>query len=55
MSSSSYTGHSTDIVADRDNLLAYLRPFAQEGKVVSQEDVTAFFETLKQGKAKPAN
>ncbi|KAG8974334.1 hypothetical protein FRC05_007640 [Tulasnella sp. 425] len=34
----------------RDDLLAYLRPFAQEGKVVSEEDVTAFFEALKEGK-----
>ncbi|KAG8935196.1 hypothetical protein FRC01_007429 [Tulasnella sp. 417] len=34
----------------RDDLLAYLRPFAQEGKVVSEKDVTAFFEALKEGK-----
>ncbi|KAG8937753.1 hypothetical protein FRC00_001173, partial [Tulasnella sp. 408] len=34
----------------RDDLLAYLRPFAQAGKVVSEKDVTAFFEALKEGK-----
>jgi len=34
----------------RDNLLTYLRPFAQEGKVVSEKDVNAFFEALKEGK-----
>ncbi|KAG8853841.1 hypothetical protein FRB96_007981 [Tulasnella sp. 330] len=33
----------------RDDLFAYLRPFAQEGKVVSETDVTAFFEALKAG------
>ncbi|KAH7915581.1 hypothetical protein BJ138DRAFT_1141652 [Hygrophoropsis aurantiaca] len=34
----------------RDDLMAYLRPFAQEGKVVGEADVTAFFETLNAGK-----
>ncbi|KAH7922543.1 hypothetical protein BV22DRAFT_1094441 [Leucogyrophana mollusca] len=34
----------------RDDLMAYLRPFAQEGKVVGESDVTAFFEALKEGK-----
>jgi len=38
----------------RDNLLNYLRPFAQEGKVVSEQDVAAFFEALKEGKAPAA-
>jgi hypothetical protein len=28
----------------RDGLMAYLRPFASEGKVVSKDDVTRFFE-----------
>ncbi|KAG6334756.1 hypothetical protein ID866_4333 [Astraeus odoratus] len=30
----------------RDNLMEYLRPFAQEGKVVEAADVNRFFETL---------
>ncbi|KAF8500120.1 hypothetical protein JB92DRAFT_899780 [Gautieria morchelliformis] len=34
----------------RDDLMAYLRPFAQEGRVVREEDVRDFFET----KAQPA-
>ncbi|KAG9026356.1 hypothetical protein FRB95_008920 [Tulasnella sp. JGI-2019a] len=38
----------------RDDLLAYLRPFAQEGKVVSETDVTAFFDALKAGERPPA-
>lgn len=29
---------------NRDDLLSYLRPFAQEGKVVNEADVRAFFE-----------
>ncbi|KIY46539.1 hypothetical protein FISHEDRAFT_66441 [Fistulina hepatica ATCC 64428] len=33
--------------AMRDQLMAYLRPFAQEGKVVADADVQAFFEKLK--------
>ncbi|TDL20271.1 hypothetical protein BD410DRAFT_791045 [Rickenella mellea] len=28
----------------RDDLMTYLRPFAQEGKVVNEEDVRSFFE-----------
>jgi hypothetical protein len=28
----------------RDGLMAYLRPFASEGKIVSKDDVTRFFE-----------
>ena len=32
---------------DSDNLMKYLRPFAEEGKVVGDEDVKAFFEHLK--------
>ncbi|KAG6833147.1 hypothetical protein H0H87_010861 [Tephrocybe sp. NHM501043] len=31
---------------DRDNLVKYLRPFAQEGKVVSETDVREFFASL---------
>lgn len=34
----------------RDDLLAYLRPFAQEGRVVGEADVREFFETLREGK-----
>ena len=30
----------------RDNLVEYLRPFAQEGQVVKEADVRSFFETL---------
>ena len=37
-----------------DNLLEYLRPFAQEGKIVEEADVTQFFETLKE-KRRPVN
>lgn len=29
---------------NRDGLVQYLRPFAQEGKVVGEADVKAFFE-----------
>lgn len=32
----------------RDELLNYLRPFAQEGRVVREEDVREFFETKTQ-------
>ncbi|KAG9311443.1 hypothetical protein JVU11DRAFT_8558 [Chiua virens] len=32
----------------RDHLLEYLRPFAQEGKIVEAADVTQFFEALKE-------
>ena len=35
-------------VSCSDHLLAYLRPFAQEGKIVEEADVTRFFETLKE-------
>lgn len=30
----------------RDDLVKYLRPFAQEGKVVSENDVRDFFASL---------
>jgi len=33
----------------RDDLLAYLRPFAQEGRIVSEADVRLFFESLREG------
>ncbi|KAJ8586714.1 hypothetical protein M405DRAFT_853221 [Rhizopogon salebrosus TDB-379] len=33
----------------RDDLLSYLRPFAQEGRVVSEADVRLFFESLREG------
>ena len=29
-----------------DDLIKFLRPFAQEGKVVNESDVTGFFATL---------
>ncbi|EGN94427.1 hypothetical protein SERLA73DRAFT_114653 [Serpula lacrymans var. lacrymans S7.3] len=32
----------------RDDLIKYLRPFAQQGKVVNDADVKSFFETLKE-------
>ncbi|KAF8554501.1 hypothetical protein OG21DRAFT_1597299 [Imleria badia] len=38
----------------RDNLLEYLRPFAQQGKIVEEADVTQFFEALKE-KRRPVN
>lgn len=31
-----------------DHLLEYLRPFAQQGKIVEEADVTRFFEAFKQ-------
>jgi E3 ubiquitin-protein ligase UBR7 len=31
-----------------DHLLEYLRPFAQQGKIVEEADVTRFFATLKE-------
>ncbi|KIJ62258.1 hypothetical protein HYDPIDRAFT_114743 [Hydnomerulius pinastri MD-312] len=34
----------------RDGLMEYLRPFAQEGKVVEEADVNRFFEALKESK-----
>lgn len=35
----------------RDNLRAYLRPFAEEGKVVAEADVQTFFEQLNKARA----
>ncbi|KAJ7868844.1 hypothetical protein B0H13DRAFT_1055333 [Mycena leptocephala] len=37
--------------AMRDNLRAYLRPFAEEGKVVAEADVQTFFEQLNKARA----
>ncbi|EJD07863.1 uncharacterized protein FOMMEDRAFT_130921 [Fomitiporia mediterranea MF3/22] len=34
----------------RDELLSYLRPFAQEGKVVNEADIRAFFEEKKEAR-----
>ncbi|KAG1725877.1 uncharacterized protein EDB91DRAFT_1167056 [Suillus paluster] len=34
----------------RDDLLAYLRPFAQEGRIVGEADVKEFFEALRENK-----
>jgi E3 ubiquitin-protein ligase UBR7 len=33
----------------RDDLMAYLRPFAQEGRVVGDADISAFFEARRAG------
>jgi len=38
--------------AMRDNLVQYLRPFAQEGKVVNEADVRSFFDDLKKDAVK---
>ncbi|KAJ7100671.1 hypothetical protein B0H15DRAFT_919883 [Mycena belliarum] len=40
--------------AMRDNLRAYLRPFAEAGKVVDEADVQTFFEQLNETRAKSA-
>ncbi|KAJ7750391.1 hypothetical protein DFH07DRAFT_887939 [Mycena maculata] len=40
--------------AMRDNLRAYLRPFAEEGKVVDETDVQTFFEQLNKARAEAA-
>ena len=32
----------------RDGLKSFLRPFAQDGKVVDESDVREFFESLKE-------
>ena len=37
----------------RDHLVGYLRPFAQEGKVVGETDVRSFFAELMAARAKP--
>lgn len=38
----------------RDHLFEYLRPFAQQGKIVEEADVTRFFEAFKE-KRQPVN
>ena len=38
----------------RDHLVGYLRPFAQEGKVVGETDVRSFFAELMAARAKPS-
>ncbi|KAL1713019.1 hypothetical protein EV715DRAFT_212555 [Schizophyllum commune] len=38
----------------KDHLVGYLRPFAQEGKVVGETDVRSFFAELMAARAKPA-
>ncbi|KAJ7621250.1 hypothetical protein FB45DRAFT_928779 [Roridomyces roridus] len=40
--------------AMRDNLRAYLQPFADEGKVVGESDVQTFFEQLNKARAEAA-
>jgi hypothetical protein len=44
----SYVSYRISVADDfsffRDRLIAYLYPFASEGKVVSQNDVMQFFE-----------
>ncbi|KAF7377599.1 UBR-type domain-containing protein [Mycena sanguinolenta] len=39
----------------RDNLRAYLRPFAEDGKVVNEADVQTFFEQLNKSRAEAAS
>ena len=34
----------------RDDLVKFLRPFAKDGKIVSESDVRAFFATLSEGR-----
>ncbi|KAF8201219.1 hypothetical protein K438DRAFT_1821619 [Mycena galopus ATCC 62051] len=41
--------------AMRDNLRAYLRPFAEDGKVVGEADVQTFFEQLNKERAEAAS
>lgn len=36
----------------RDDLIKFLRPFAQQGKVVNESDVTDFFATLTEAAAR---
>lgn len=36
----------------RDGLKSFLRPFAQDGKVVNESDVREFFESLKEAAKK---
>jgi E3 ubiquitin-protein ligase UBR7 len=38
----------------RDDLVKFLRPFAQDGKVVNESDVHEFFDSLKEAAAKKA-
>ncbi|KAL1711101.1 hypothetical protein EV121DRAFT_191240 [Schizophyllum commune] len=38
----------------KDHLVGYLRPFAQEGKVVGETDVRSFFAELMAARAKPS-
>jgi E3 ubiquitin-protein ligase UBR7 len=40
--------------AMRDDLVKFLRPFAQDGKVVNESDVHGFFDSLKEAAAKKA-
>jgi len=36
--------------SDRDGLMQYLKPFAEQGREVNESDIEAFFEARKQGK-----
>jgi len=36
----------------RDDLVKFLRPFAQDGKIVNESDVRSFFATLSEGREK---
>jgi E3 ubiquitin-protein ligase UBR7 len=40
------------ILRYRDGLKTFLRPFAQDGKVVNESDVREFFESLKEAAKK---
>jgi hypothetical protein len=37
-----------------DELMAYLRPFAEDGKAVSEEDINAFFAAKQAAKEQAA-
>jgi len=41
------------IVVHRDGLMQFLRPFAQEGKVVAEEDIHRFFQNMQGANQKP--
>jgi E3 ubiquitin-protein ligase UBR7 len=40
-----------DFAVFRDDLIQYLRPFAAEGKEVSESDVQAFFDARREGRS----
>lgn len=42
-------GHELTVHRDRDGLMNHLRPFAQEGKEVTEADIRAFFDARMNG------